>query len=588
MGGSMPSLRRAASDSISAIVLAAGIFLAAFAPAHADLKHEGCADLAATQFRKVTVAEGPLVEPVKMAFLPDGRLIFVERRGPVKIVKPGNAKPIIAWNPTVFWGPRGLKDTKIEDGTLGIAVDPKFETNKWIYILYSPMDKSVNRLSRFTLNGDAVDAATEKLVLEIPVQRDWCCHTGGGIGWDAHGNLFMTTGDNTRSDDAFAAINESAGKEWLDAQRSSGNTNDLRGKLLRIKPSDAGGYTIPAGNMKEVFAALWPNQADKDKVRPEIYSMGHRNPYTLTVDPYTGYAHIAEVGPDADAYTEDKGPAQHEEFNLVKKAGNYGWPYFMGDNQAYKDWDYVANRTGPAFVANNVVNASVNNTGVRNLPPAVKSILSREYGKSGKTIDGVAKFPNFTGTTALSGPVYYYDGRIANQNKLPPHFNRKWLMSDHGAAFLNAATLSEDGESIVAVDKVPLTLLLDRPVALDVGPDGNLYVIEYAAGNFQSTASTKLSRIEYIGTCQPATPVPPNLPTALDARGRLKDRMLARVDGGAVTLPASALGFTLYDIRGSEVWGYSRARAGSEERIALPDGLPQGVLKVRLYESPKP
>lgn len=584
----MLKLRRAISFRLSAISALA--VLAAAGAGRAQIKYAGCDDLAASQFRKVTVAEGPLAEPVKMAFLPDGRFLFIERRGPVKVVKPTSTKPILAWERKVFWE-KSLKGAKIEDGTLGIAVDPNFAVNNWIYLYYSPLSKNANRLSRFTMVGDLIDTTTEKVLFDVDVQRDYCCHTGGGMGFDAQGNLYLTTGDNTASEDAFAAINERPEMVHRDAQRSSGNTNDLRGKLLRVKPTAAGGYTIPAGNMKEAFSSLWPTQADKDKVRPEIYSMGHRNPYTLHVDKYTGWAHIAEVGPDADAYTEEKGPAQHEEFNLVKKPGNFGWPYFMGNNQAYKDFDYVTNTTGPAFNPLAVVNNSPKNTGTINLPPANKAILSREYGKAGKTIDGVETFTNFSGTTALTGPIYYYDGRNPSTVKLPPHFNKKWVMSDHGPGFLNIASLDLAAESVLEVAKVPLPVLpnnalfLDKPVGMEIGPDGALYVIEYAAGNFSFTASTKISRIEYTGTCRPATPVPPDLPTAIDAPEKFPGHLLALVEGGrAVRLPASALGFSLHDIKGVQVWEYRRAQAGSEEMIPVPGELSQGVLKVRIHD----
>jgi cytochrome c len=518
-----------------------------------------------------------------MAFLPDGRILFVERRGPVKMVKPGDSRPVNAWNRKVFWE-KSLRNQKIEDGTLGIAVDPGFAANKWIYLYYSPLAPSVNRLSRFTLNGDQIDTASEKVLLDVEVQRDYCCHTGGGMGFDAAGNLYLTTGDNTASDDAYAAINERPDMVHRDAQRTSGNTDDLRGKLIRIKPSPDGRYTIPAGNLKEAFAHLWPTQALEDKVRPEIYSMGHRNPYTLWVDRYTGWAHIAEVGPDARTFSADKGPAQHEEFNLVRKAGNFGWPYFMGDNQAYRDWDYVANTTGPAFNPQAVVNNSVNNTGVNNLPPAEPPIASREYGKAGKTTDGAAKFPAFMGTTALTGPIYYYDGRIANAYKLPPHFDRKWLMTDHGTGIINIATLDARGESVTELVRSVIDVPLDRPVALEVGPDGGLYVIEYAAGNFQFTNSTKISRIEYTGNCRPATPVPPEIPTALATRNAARPRLMARVEGGqAVRLPAGVPGFSLHDLRGAKVWEYRGAASDAESRVALPADLPQGVLQVRLH-----
>lgn len=564
------------------------------------IRYEGCSDLSADQFRKATIGSGGLQEPVKMAFLPDGRILVAERRGPVKIVKPDGGAPAAAWTRKVFWE-RSRTGGKTEDGTLGIAVDPGFAENRWVYVLYSPVDTAVNRLSRFVLRDGVLDTATERIILDVKVQREYCCHTGGGMGWDAQGNLYVTTGDNTASDDMYAAINESPGLTHRDAQRSAANTDDLRGKLLRIKPrpfpDDApepppgpgSTYDIPAGNLREAFASLWPDAADRDKVRPEIYSMGHRNPYTLSVDRYTGWAHIGEVGPDANVGAIGKGPAKHEEFNLVQGPGNFGWPYFIGNNLAYNDWDYAADTTGPAFNPSAPVNASANNTGVRRLPPAIGSILSRENGKNGKSVDNVERFAAFQGATAIGGPVYYYDGRNPNPNKLPPHFDRKWLMTDHTGGFLNLATLSPGGESVTAVSRVPLpiasaseTTPFDRPVGMEIGPDGMLYVIEYAAGNFSYSASTRISRLEYTGDCRPGTPVPPDPAAGARAPAPPAMRLLAPAEGGrAVRLPAGVRGFSLHDLRGAEVWSYRRADAGREESVRLPGTLPRGVLQVR-------
>lgn len=587
--------------------------LLAFAPAvtaqvqsgNDPIVYEGCSELAADQFRLVTVGTGGLQEPVKMAFLPDGRILVAERRGPIKIIAPGSVVPEAAWTRKVFWE-RSPLGGKIEDGTLGIAVDPGFAGNRWVYVLYSPLEKSVNRLSRFVFRDNRLDDATEKVILEVEVQRDYCCHTGGGMGWDDQGNLYLATGDNTASDDMFAAINETAGLTHRDAQRTAANTADLRGKLLRIRPrpiaDDAEApppgpgstYDIPAGNLREAYASFWPDAADRDKVRPEIYSLGHRNPYTLFVDKYTGWAHIGEVGPDAGVRAEGKGPAKHEEFNLVRGPGNFGWPYFIGDNLAYHDWDYGTNVTGPAFDPAAPVNASVNNSGVRRLPPANAAVLSRENGRNGKSVDGVERFAAFQGATAIGGPVYYYDGRNPHPNKLPPHFDRKWFMSDHTGGFLNVATVAPDGGSVTAVSRVPLPAgastgtasAFDRPIGMEIGPDGMLYVIEYAASNFTYTASTRITRLEYTGDCRPDTLVPPTKPAAAArAPARPSMRLLAVVEGGrSVRLPAGMAGFRLHDVRGAELWSYRRADPSREESVRLPAALPRGILQIRALE----
>jgi cytochrome c len=99
------------------------------------------------------------------------------------------------------------------------------------------------------------------------------------------------------------------------------------------------------------------------KTRPEIYTMGHRNPYRISVDKHTGYLYWGEVGPDASVDSAQRGPMGHDEVNQAKKPGNYGWPYFVGDNKAYFDYDFATKTPGAQFDAAHPVNESPNNTG---------------------------------------------------------------------------------------------------------------------------------------------------------------------------------------------------------------------------------
>ncbi|MGY8712038.1 PQQ-dependent sugar dehydrogenase, partial [Bradyrhizobium sp. 18BD] len=173
-----------------------------------------------------------------------------------------------------------------EEGMLGLAKDPDFAKNHWIYIYYSPADSSVNRLSRFTFEGDTITKKTEKVILEVKAQREICCHTGGSIAFGPGPDkiLFFSAGDNSTPFDekgqkyvssGYAPLDDRPGHYQFDARRSAGNTNDLRGKIMRLKINDDGTYDIPAGN-------LFPKGTPK--TRPEIYVMGDRNPYRISVD----------------------------------------------------------------------------------------------------------------------------------------------------------------------------------------------------------------------------------------------------------------------------------------------------------------
>ena len=140
-------------------------------------------------------------------------------------------------------------DSGREDGLLGIVLDPDFQTNSYVYVFYSPRSVSEQRVSRFTFDGETLNMDSENIILRIPTQRDQCCHSGGDLEFGPNGDLYITTGDNVNpfEADGFAPIDERPGRAYFDAQGTSGNTHDLRGKILRIRPQDDGSYTIPEG-----------------------------------------------------------------------------------------------------------------------------------------------------------------------------------------------------------------------------------------------------------------------------------------------------------------------------------------------------
>jgi cytochrome c len=276
------------------------------------------------RFTRVVLAQ-PLEEPVELAVLPDERVLFVERRGAVKLYTPRTRRVT-----TLATIPVSLKygnGNDAEDGLLGLAADPGFATNGWVYMYYSPAGpEPKNVLARFTMRGDSLDLRSQRVLLEVPVQRQECCHTGGSIAFDAQGNLYLSTGDNTNPfATGYAPIDERPGRGPWDAQKSSSNTNDLRGKILRITPRPDGSYAIPAGNLfpPGTPRTLPPVTA---RSRPEIYTMGHRNPYRISVDRRTGFLYWGDVGPDAARDSADRGPAGHDEVNQARRAGNFGWP----------------------------------------------------------------------------------------------------------------------------------------------------------------------------------------------------------------------------------------------------------------------
>jgi cytochrome c len=175
-----------------------------------------------------------------------------------------------------------------------------------------------------------------------------------------------------------------------------GNTNDLRGKILRIKVNEDGSYDIPDGNLYS---------RGTDSAKPEIYVQGTRNPYRISVDQKTGYLYWGEVGPDARADSMNvRGPKGYDEINQARQAGFFGWPFFVGDNYPYTSFDFDKGESGITFDPKKPVNISQNNTGLRELPPAQPAFIGILYDRS-------EEFPQVGtgGRNAMAGPVYYAD-----------------------------------------------------------------------------------------------------------------------------------------------------------------------------------
>lgn len=437
-----------------------------------------------TRFQK-TVMATDLTEPMEFDMLPDGKIIFIERRGMIKLFNPETGLVSIAHKLPVH--------AEFEDGLMGLELDPRYEENHWVYLYYSPVgDKSVNHLSRFNFVGDTLDRGSEKVLLRVDVQRVECCHAGGCIEFDGQGNLFLSTGDNTNpfASDGYAPIDERPGRSPWDAQKSSGNTMDLRGKILRITPQADGTYTIPAGN-------LFP---DARVGRPEIYVMGCRNPFRISYDSRREYLFWGEVGPDAGESDTARGPAGHDEVNRARQAGFFGWPYFVADNKAYRDYDFQAARSGPWFDPQHPINDSPNNTGARELPPAQPAFIWYPYGNS-------TEFPltRNGGRNAMAGPVYYRD-IYRGAHRLPDYYDGKLITYDWARSWMMAITLDSLG-NFSRMEPFADSLSFSRPMDMFLDKQGSLWVLEYGTQWFAKNPDARISRIDYYRGNRPPRPV---------------------------------------------------------------------------------
>ncbi|WP_084148707.1 ThuA domain-containing protein [Arenibacter latericius] len=450
------------------------------------------------RFTKVPLNVGSFFEPTEMTILPNMDVLIAERRGGVVLYKHETNEVKQVGFLDVYHKTLETPGVNAEEGLMGLQKDPDFANNRWVYLFYSPSgDKWVNRLSRFKFEDDLLQMDTEQIILELESKREICCHTGGSIAFGPDNLLYLSTGDNSTPfnekgvkyvNRGYAPLNDLPGREQYDAQRTSGNTNDLRGKILRIKVNEDGSYSIPEGN-------LFPEGTPK--TRPEIYTMGHRNPYRISVDPKKGYVYWGDVGPDARVDSmQTRGPRGYDELNQAKKAGNFGWPFFVGDNYPYRSYNYATGESGEAFNPEKPINNSRNNTGLKELPKAMPAFVYYPYVES-------QEFPQVStgGRNAMAGPVYYKD--IYNgENALPDYYDGKVFVYDWIRGWMMAVSLFPNGDFNKMepfADQIKLNNLID----MEVAPDGRIYLLEYGSGWFSKNDDSALSYIDYNGGNRP-------------------------------------------------------------------------------------
>ncbi|MEO8711125.1 MAG: ThuA domain-containing protein, partial [Parafilimonas sp.] len=447
------------------------------------------------RFTKTQLVQGEFFEPTEMTVLPNLDILIAQRRGELMFYKNDTKQLKQVAHLNVYWH-ANTPGVNAEEGFMGLQKDPNFAKNHWIYCYYSPVDSSVNRLSRFTFTNDTLDMSSEKTILEVHAQREICCHTGGSIAFGPDGLLYLSTGDNSTPfnepgvkyvSNGFAPLNDNGPMQY-DARRSAGNTNDLRGKILRIRVNDDGTYSIPDGN-------LFPK--GEAKTRPEIYVMGDRNPYRISVDQKNSYLYWGEVGPDAnDDSLATRGPRGYDEVNQARKAGYFGWPLFVGNNYPYVAYDYSNGKSGTPFDPAHPVNNSKYNTGLTDLPPANPAFIWYPYAVS-------PDFPQLgTGSrNAMAGPVYYTD-LFPKETRLPDYYNGKLLIYDWMRGWIKAVTMLPNGD----FDKMePFfgNIKLNNCIDMEVGPDGRIYLLEYGTGWFQKNPDAGLARIDYVSGNRP-------------------------------------------------------------------------------------
>lgn len=223
---------------------------------------------------------GGIPEPTSMAFAPDGRIFVAQQGGKLRVVKDGRllSQPFA----TVSTDSRG------ERGLLGVALDPDFVSNGYVYVYYTARTPRVhNRVARFTANGDVAASGSMRTILELNNLSERQNHNGGAIHFGRDGKLYVAVGDNAD-------------------EKNAQSLRNLKGKILRINKDGS----IPRDN-PFVRRTNGRNEA--------IWALGLRNPFSFAVQPGSGRMYINDVGQKT-----------WEEINRGVKGANYGWTRYEG------------------------------------------------------------------------------------------------------------------------------------------------------------------------------------------------------------------------------------------------------------------
>ncbi|MBJ6360618.1 ThuA domain-containing protein [Paenibacillus sp. GCM10012307] len=393
--------------------------------------------------QKVPLVKETIASPTGLEISKNGTIFVISLFGKVyTVTQEGDAKEILNI-PT---------NTEGEHGLMGIALDPDYETNNYVYLYYTnPVKptpgKLTNHLSRFKFENGTLKS--EQKLLDVPTDVT-CCHQAGYLKFGPDGKLYLTIGDN---------LTPTQGPQ-VGAIQTSQNLDDMRGKILRINkdgsaPSDNPFYTGQGG------------------ARDYIYAWGFRNPYRISFDTTKSHGKFiiyeGDVGPDGTFANGANG--DYDEFNAVTAPGqNFGWPYGIGD-KVYNKRDFV---------------------GATHYNQIDDAVFAEKFAQTKKPIAFYAypKDPVWgeNGRTALAGPVYDYTGPDAI-----PGLKNKLLVYDFARNWIKAITTDDDGE----VEKVEDFLSgLYAPIDMKVGPDGALYVVEFGK-SWEADSEDGITKIFY-------------------------------------------------------------------------------------------
>ncbi|HZJ15765.1 MAG TPA: PQQ-dependent sugar dehydrogenase [Chthoniobacteraceae bacterium] len=421
----------------------------------------------ASRFEKEVLVQ-PCSDPLQLDLAADGRVFFIERKGAVKMWEPASRR-------TVTLGDFPAA-TAADAGALGLTLARDFEKSGHLYTIRVPAQGPARLvLARHTLTGEKLN--DERTVLTIPLSsgREQS-HCGAGLAWDAQGNLLVSVGDNMPPQDVPAIHSEDASR---DARGTAGNSQELRGKILRITPKPDASYGIPAGNLF----------TDAAQGRPEVFAFGVRNPFRVTCDAKTGLIFWGDVGGNVRTDLQ-LGPEGFDELNVTRGPGFFGWPFCSGPNAPWRPFDpRTLKPAGDFFDPAKIINDSRANTGLRELPPARPAVFyyntmaSQEWPFVG------------SGGRSITGGVVYRKPATAGESRLPDEWEGAYLFGEWMRNWVAAARFDDTGK-LTHIERVLAGLTFKRPADFKIGPDGALYLAE-CGDRWTGNTESQITRVIY-------------------------------------------------------------------------------------------
>ena len=417
---------------------------ASSAPNEAQAAQQPLAAIVPGGFSVQTIVTG-LTNPTGFTYLPDGRILISLKAGVVLVYKPG-----VGLLPTPFIDISSQVNAYWDHGLIGMAADPNFATNGFVYLLYTYEDNAANfngtktaRLSRVTAVGDAASFSTAVTVLGTMVgsschnfpagadciPSDQPSHSIGQIKFASDGTMFVTTGDGA----SFNVVDD-------DALRSQ-DLDSLAGKLLHVTSTGAGISTNP----------FWNGTASAN--RSKVWSYGFRNPYRFNLRPGTGMPYVGQVG-----------WSTWERLDVGVKGANQGWPCYEG---AAQQPGYAPKPTCQTLYAQGTAK-----------PPLYYYSHLDNTGAVVSTAVTAGTF--YTGTT------------------FPAQYQGAYFYGDYGQSVIRYLTVNSS--DVMTGGPTDFITAADGPTQIQMSPDGTgLYYMAITAGELRS--------ITY-GTVQPP-PTPP-------------------------------------------------------------------------------